>query len=93
MTLFGTTPSPSTRLSGKWLIDTGCSNHVTGDLSLLTHVYGVLSCPIGLPNGQQVCAIHEGSAHLTHHMTLQRVLYVPSLTCNLIFVSQLSDDL
>lgn len=83
----------SNRLNGRWLIETDCSNHVTCDLSLLTNLCDVPTFPVGLPNAQQVHAILEGNAIITKKITLHHVLYVPSLTCNLISVSQLSDDL
>ncbi|KAL9241264.1 hypothetical protein vseg_015395 [Gypsophila vaccaria] len=83
--------TPSHTLSGKWIIDTGCSHHVTGNLQALIDVHEVPACPVGLPDGQQVLATRVGRISLTPSLTLDRVLYVPQLTCNLISASQLSD--
>ncbi|KAJ8628127.1 hypothetical protein MRB53_021434 [Persea americana] len=56
---FGTPQTPSNRLHGKlgldaWIIDTGCSNHVTGEESCLLDIKVVSACPVGLPDGQTV---------------------------------------
>lgn len=95
---FGTPQPPSNRLNGKtqstsWIIDTGCSNHVTGDPSCLIDIKEVIACPVGLPNGETVVATQAGIAHLTDKICLKHVLLVPQLNCNLISVSQLDDDL
>lgn len=46
---------------------------------------------VGLPDGQYVVATMKGHVTLSPAITLDHVLYVPSLTCNLILVSQLID--
>ncbi|XP_056695775.1 uncharacterized protein [Spinacia oleracea] len=76
-----------------WIIDTGASYHVTGDESCLTNVRPIHDCPISLPNGQHAIATKEGQDVLSDKLTLNSVLYVPSLMCNLLSVSQLTDDL
>ena len=93
MTAFGPLQSSSARLNGKWIIDTGCNHHVTGDLTYLTDLSNITSCSVGLPDGQDVVSSKEGTVKLTDKIILQHVLYVPKLDCNLISVSQLSDDL
>ncbi|KAK9751103.1 hypothetical protein RND81_02G242200 [Saponaria officinalis] len=85
--------TPSHKFTGKWIIDTGSFHHVSGDLSTLVDVYEVPPCPFGLLDGQQVLAHKIGRVIHTSSLTLDRVLYVPQLTCNLIYVSQLSDAL
>nr|GMC80250.1 Retrovirus-related Pol polyprotein from transposon TNT 1-94 [Ipomoea batatas] len=86
------------QLNGKfdtrlWIIDTGASRHVTGDSTRMTNVKDIFHCLIGLPNGKTVVATQEGSVRLTDKITLNHVLYIPSLSCNLISVSQLNDDM
>ncbi|XP_074306647.1 uncharacterized protein LOC141641902 [Silene latifolia] len=86
------TMSVSDRLSGMffWILDTGASNHVMGNLSCLVAPRTIASRPVGLPNGQQVASTLMGSVYINESLTLHDVLYVPSLTCNLISVSQLT---
>ncbi|KAL6565862.1 hypothetical protein OROHE_004917 [Orobanche hederae] len=95
--VFGNLTLSNDRLSGKfngnlWIIDTGASNHVTGNLSLLFDVKNIV-CIVGLPDGKKVRAIKEGSVQLSNTITLNHVLYVPRLNCSLLSVSQLCDDL
>ena len=75
-----------------WIIDTGATHHVTGDKSWLFDVRH-FHCPVGLPNGDIVFASMEGSVRLSDSITLHHVLYVPYLSCNLLSVSQLNDNL
>ncbi|XP_075503996.1 uncharacterized protein LOC142541332 [Primulina tabacum] len=95
---FGSLSPSSNRLQGKlgmadWIIDTGCSHHVTGNESCLLNIKAVSSCPVRLPDGQTLAATEEGAVQLTDTILLQNVLYVPNLQCNLISVSQLIDDI
>ncbi|KAK9665342.1 hypothetical protein RND81_14G105800 [Saponaria officinalis] len=77
-------------MSFQWIIDTGASNHVTGDITFMTETTTILARPVGLPDGQQVTATLMGTVPLNDRVTLRSVLYVPCLTCNLISVSQLT---
>ncbi|KAJ8626232.1 hypothetical protein MRB53_019539 [Persea americana] len=79
LAVFGTPQPHSNRLNGKtqstsWIIDTGCSNHVTGDASCLIDIKEVIACPVGLPNGETVVATQAGIAHLTERICLKHVL-------------------
>ncbi|KAL9232099.1 hypothetical protein vseg_007244 [Gypsophila vaccaria] len=84
----------SERLSGRcnWILDTGASNHVTGTLSCLVDTKIINGRPVCLPNGQQVVATMTGSVYINNSLTLNGVLYIATLTCNLISVSQLTSD-
>ena len=95
--LNGNSTFPDNRLNGKfdsssWIIDTGATHHVIGNKSWLFDVH-FISCPVGLPNGETVCATLERSVRLSGTITLIHVLYVPNLSCNLLSVSQLNDNL
>ncbi|XP_074313409.1 uncharacterized protein LOC141648580 [Silene latifolia] len=84
----------SERLSGmcNWILDTGASNHVTGTLSCLEDTKNINGRPVCLPNGQEVLAIMIGSVYINESLILNNVLYIPSLKCNLISISQLTSD-
>lgn len=91
------TKGTSNRLNGKhdcldWVLDTGASNHMTGNLNLLTDVTTILSCNVGLPNGHNVMTNQKGSVVFDVDFSLKNVLLVPELRCNLISVSQLVQD-
>ena len=77
------------RMTGKetWIIDTGASNHMTGNLKLLQELKNVQGCPVGLPDGQKVVATKEGTTTLEGGLKINNVLYVPKLNYSLIFVT------
>ncbi|MCI39910.1 hypothetical protein A2U01_0061142, partial [Trifolium medium] len=48
--------SNTERMTGKnttWIIDTGASNHMTGNVRFMHKIKSVQGCPVGLPNGEQ----------------------------------------
>ncbi|KAL8160607.1 hypothetical protein V2J09_002144 [Rumex salicifolius] len=64
-----------------WILDNGASNHITPHLSLF-HKHKPLFKPtfITLPNGKQTTILHVGSVKLSSQITLQNVLYAPSMS-------------
>ncbi|KAJ1703741.1 hypothetical protein LUZ63_003520 [Rhynchospora breviuscula] len=82
------------KLNGKileldWILDSGASHHMTGDFACLHNICNINPTTVGLPNGEQTVAKHEGDVVLSEGFVLERVLYVPSLECNLISISKL----
>ena len=75
-----------------WIIDSGASHHMTGQLELIRNLREIMECLVGLPNGKQTFAMKEGTIVLNDALTLNKVLYVPNLQCNLISISQLVND-
>ena len=65
---------------------------MTGKLDCLSNVQDIVECPVGLPNGVQTAATKEGN-ELNDELKLANVLYVPSLQCNLVSISQLIDEI
>ena len=65
---------------------------MTGTLQHLCDVRKVPGCLIGLPNGHTATSTKEGTIRLVGGLRLENVLYVPQLNCNLISISQLSDE-
>jgi len=65
---------------------------MTGTLACLTDIKDIMGCSVGLPNGQHITATKEGTVLLSDTLTLTNVLYVPSLNCNLVSVSQLVNE-
>ncbi|XP_073152174.1 uncharacterized protein [Henckelia pumila] len=64
------------RLNGKknelkWIIDTGASHHMTGNLDTLIDVQKFMPCRIGLRNGKEAVATKEGSLTLDAHLKLK----------------------
>jgi len=86
------TPKPGyEKLSGKdlWMLDSGASAHMVGDVKLVSNLRQVSPIAIGLPNGDCTVARNVGSVTLGDDIKLDNVLYVPNLNCNLVSVSKL----
>ncbi|KAJ1407550.1 Retrovirus-related Pol polyprotein from transposon TNT 1-94 [Sesbania bispinosa] len=88
----GTTSDKMTSKHSEWIIDTGASSHMTGNLNLLCGLRGVVGCPVRLPDGKQLMAYKEGTVTLNEGLKMENVLYVPTLSCNLLSISQLTDE-
>lgn len=65
---------------------------MTGSLEILNYLRKITACPVGMPIGNRVLATNEESIELDDNLVLSNVLYVPGLSCNLIFVSQIIDE-
>lgn len=76
----------------QWIIDSGASHHMRGCLDCPSDVQIIIDCPVGLPNGKQAAATNKGTMMFNNKLALHHVLYVPSLTCNLISLSQLLNE-
>ena len=86
---------PSTS-SSQWLLDSGASHHITNDLnnlSLHTPYDGTEELIIGDGTGLHIS--HIGSltiSYVSHSITLNNVLFVPSMSRNVVSISQLCRD-
>lgn len=88
-TIKGSKQAHPTFNSDQWIIDTGASNHMSGNINLFTSLCDISSSLVGLPNGKSTTATKERRVVLSDGLILEHVLYVPTLTCNLLSVSQL----
>ncbi|OIS99513.1 hypothetical protein A4A49_62565, partial [Nicotiana attenuata] len=80
--------------SSKWIVDTGATNHMTGDKDLLNN--NLLTDNAGqvqLPTGDSTAVTHVGSHQLTGGDVLKNVLCVPAFRFNLLSVSKLTKEL
>ena len=77
-----------------WIVDSGASDHVTYDLSLLHNVKKMsFTCNITMPNGKRAPITHSGSMFLRDKIEIHNVLYIPSFQYNLLSVSKLARQL
>ncbi|KAG7552461.1 Integrase catalytic core [Arabidopsis thaliana x Arabidopsis arenosa] len=73
----------------EFLLDSGASHHMTGDDDLLVDTHDIPRSIIVLPNGKHTFATKEGTMLLGDHVQLNRVLYVPDLSCTLLSLARL----
>ncbi|KAJ9566804.1 hypothetical protein OSB04_002770 [Centaurea solstitialis] len=82
----------STIVHPKWLLDSGASHHVTNDIENLSlHNPYDGTEELVIVDGTGLHISHTGSLtlpHLSSHLTLSNVLYVPSISRNIISISK-----
>ncbi|GAU33426.1 hypothetical protein TSUD_380620 [Trifolium subterraneum] len=90
---FMVTITDETAESMVWYFDTGCSNHMTGNKSILTDFNKCLNTRIKLANGNFIAAEGMGNVVIQRSngkkTVIEKVLYVPGMKCNLMSVGQL----
>ncbi|GAU30142.1 hypothetical protein TSUD_360350 [Trifolium subterraneum] len=90
---FMVTITDETAESMVWYFDTGCSNHMTGNKSILTDFNKCLNTRIKLANGNFIAAEGMGNVVIQRRngkkAVIEKVLYVSGMKCNLMSVGQL----
>ena len=82
-----------THSSTLWILDTGASNHISGNKDLFSSVTFPSPLPtITLANGSQTIVKGIGSVCSLPSLPLTSVLYVPNFPFNLISISKLTCD-
>ena len=84
--------------SGAWYLDSGATNHVTnalGNININSEYQGNEKLTVG--NGEKLMISHVGNSMLStsnphKHIALNDILFVPSITKNLISISRLLHD-
>lgn len=72
-----------------WIIDSGASDHMTGEYRLFdTYKPSSGSHKVRIADGSLSPIAGKGSISLSNHLSLDSVLHVPNLTCNLFSVSK-----
>jgi hypothetical protein len=80
-------------LKNMWLIDSGCSRHMTGDRGWFSSRVPVVTRRyITFGDNGRGCVLSEGEIKVSDKITLRRVALVQSLGYNLLSVSQLLDE-
>ncbi|OIT38197.1 hypothetical protein A4A49_02020 [Nicotiana attenuata] len=80
--------------SSKWIVDTGATNHMTGDKDLLNNNMSTDNAgQVQLPTGDSTAVTHVGNHQLTGGDVFKNVLCVPAFTFNLLSVSKLIKEL
>ena len=84
---FATNNSPET-----WLIDSGCTNHMTYDQGLFKELEKTVTSKVRIGNGAYLAVKGKGTVAIEDHTGLKlisNVLYVPKINQNLLSVGQL----
>ncbi|RVW82116.1 Retrovirus-related Pol polyprotein from transposon RE1 [Vitis vinifera] len=77
-----------------WIVDTGASDHMTGDAAILQNYKSSNGhSSVHIADGSKSKIAGTGSIKLTKDLYLDSVLHVPNLDCNLLSISKLARDL
>ena len=77
-----------------WVIDSGASDHITHDLSLLHDIRPIQQpCYITMPNGKKAQILCVGSMSLGAGIVLKDVLYTPEFQFNLLSINKVTKQL
>jgi hypothetical protein len=80
-------------LKNIWLIESGCSRHMTGNKGWFSSLVPVVTKRyITFGDNGRGCVLSQGEIKVSDNITLKRVALVQSVGYNLLFVSQLLDD-
>ncbi|KAM1406159.1 hypothetical protein ACFXTH_000858 [Malus domestica] len=92
-----TSPPPSglsPLVPGRWIIDSGATDHITCSSSLLTNSINNTSLPpVSLPSGEKASITSIGNIQLSDLLQLKDVLCVPSFQVDLLSVGKITDGL
>ena len=80
--------------SNKWVIDSGATNHMTGNPKTFSSFRSHLaSSPVTIADGSTSNVVGSGTVKPTSSITLSSILSLPKLAFNLISISKLTKDL
>ncbi|OIT29079.1 hypothetical protein A4A49_59700 [Nicotiana attenuata] len=80
----------------EWVIDSGATHHIAGELGMLNTKNKVNKCDsdqVHLPTGEKSSIAHVRDAVICDELKLEDVLFVPEFKFNLISVSKLTRQL
>ena len=79
---------------GPWVLDSGASDHISGNPHVLTQITNIVSLPpVTLANGSKADVQAIGCAKPLPSLALDSVLYIPKCPFNLVSVSKLTRSL
>nr|KYP48824.1 hypothetical protein KK1_029465 [Cajanus cajan] len=79
---------------GPWILDSGASDHMTGNQSYFSKLFFSDSLPpVTLADGSQIKVHDIGQIHPLPHLPLHSVLFVPGCPFNLISITKLTSTL
>jgi hypothetical protein len=81
----------SVKSSRTWIVDSGAIDHMTGESSMFS-LYSPCAgnLKINIVDGSLSAVAGKGSVIISPLLTLQDVLHVPNLSCNLLSASKLT---
>ena len=83
-----------TQRQESWIIDLGATDHMTGCANLFsTYTSSLRNFKVKIADGSLSTVASMGTIEIGPNLILRSVLHVPNLTCNLLSISKLTQDL
>ncbi|KAM1557973.1 hypothetical protein TB2_041407 [Malus domestica] len=82
------------KMNGDWYIDSGCSNHMTGNADLLVNIRTNVTGKVQMPTGELVNVVGMGSLEIDTNKGkkyIREVMHLPGLKENLLSVGQMDE--
>jgi hypothetical protein len=76
-------------MKNEWVVDSGCTHHMAKDASLFTSLNEAKERKISVIDEFSLDIVGHGDVSYRHGIIVE-IYYVPNLTSNLLFVSQLT---
>lgn len=76
-----------------WILDSGATDHIVSDLSILSKIQPSPVSTVHLPTGSAAHISHTGTVCFNSNFSLENVLCVPSFNLNLMSASKLTSAL
>ena len=76
-----------------WIIDSGATDHMTFDSQKFSHHSSTETCSVSYADGTPTPVNGAGSLSLTPSLHLSSILHVPTLSNNLLSISQITKSL
>lgn len=77
-----------------WIIDSEATDHMTNNSNLFTsYIPSLRNIKIRIANGTFSAIVGTRDVQITPNITLKSTLHVPKLTCNLLSINKITQDL
>ena len=77
-------------IMNSWIVDSGASEHISGNKLYFSSLFTCVPISIGLPNGNSLTVSLKGTVHINSELCIHDVYYSPDFTVNLISISRLT---
>ena len=82
-----------TKSEDVWFLDSGCSNHMTGNITLFSKLDQSVKSQVTLRTDSKISVMGKGEVKVLtrkgENKTIADVYYVPGMKCNLLSIGQL----
>jgi hypothetical protein len=75
-----------------WFLDSGANAHVTGNKALLTDIRDASKSTVTTAGSNSLLVMGHGKTNLDENKVIDNILYIPSMTKNLLSIGKFVDE-